>query len=115
MAPSTQYRRETFQLPKHPQSQIICPTPRGRAHQNTHCRHMHPYKQPREKNKRKTTVSGGDRRELSVCSIHPQSDAHMTKVWYGMPINNLNSICLLLNHIRNPSPQYNDPNKLLIT
>ena len=30
---------------------------------------------------RKTSVSGGDRRELSVCSIHPQSDAHMTKVW----------------------------------
>ena len=24
---------------------------------------------------------GGDRRELSVCSIHPQSDAHRTKVW----------------------------------
>ena len=30
---------------------------------------------------RKTSVSGGDRRELSVCSIHPQSDAHWTKVW----------------------------------
>ena len=30
---------------------------------------------------RETSVSGGDRRELSVCLIHPQSDAHMTKVW----------------------------------
>jgi 2-C-methyl-D-erythritol 4-phosphate cytidylyltransferase len=30
---------------------------------------------------RKTLVSGGDRRELSVCSIHSQSDAHRTKVW----------------------------------
>ena len=30
---------------------------------------------------RKTSVSGGDRRELSICSIHPQSDAPMTKVW----------------------------------
>jgi hypothetical protein len=34
----------------------------------------------REK-ERKTLVSRGDRRELSVCSIHPQSDAHRTKVW----------------------------------
>lgn len=30
-------------------------------------------------------------------------------------IDNLNSICLLLNHIRNPSSQYNHPNKLLTT
>jgi hypothetical protein len=35
----------------------------------------------REKKKRKTSVSEGDRRELSVCSIHPQSNAHRTKVW----------------------------------
>jgi hypothetical protein len=33
------------------------------------------------KRERKTSVSGGDCRELSVCSIHPQSDAHRTKVW----------------------------------
>jgi len=32
-----------------------------------------------------------------------------------IPINNLNSICLLLNHIRNPSPRYTDLDKLLIT
>jgi hypothetical protein len=37
--------------------------------------------QEEEKRRRKTSVSGGDRRELSVCSIHSQSDAHMTKVW----------------------------------
>ena len=30
---------------------------------------------------RETSVSGGDRHELSVCSIHPQSNAHRTKVW----------------------------------
>ena len=30
---------------------------------------------------KKTSVSRGDRHELSVCLIHPQSDAHRTKVW----------------------------------
>jgi hypothetical protein len=29
---------------------------------------------------KKTSVFGGDRRELSVYSIHPQSDVHKTKV-----------------------------------
>jgi hypothetical protein len=51
---------------------------------------MHPQSPPpkkgitekeRKKKKEKTSVSGGDRCELSVCSIHPQFDAHMTKVW----------------------------------
>jgi hypothetical protein len=38
----------------------------------------------KRKKRKKTSVSGGDRRELSVCSIHSQSDAHRTKVWkYG--------------------------------
>jgi hypothetical protein len=35
----------------------------------------------KKKKQKKTAVSGGDRCELSVCLIHPQSDAHMTKVW----------------------------------
>ena len=36
---------------------------------------------------RKTSVSGGDRRELSVCSIHPQSDAH----WNNLQVYEHNS------------------------
>jgi hypothetical protein len=33
-----------------------------------------------KRERKKLQSPGGDRRELSVCSIHPQSDAHWTKV-----------------------------------
>jgi hypothetical protein len=42
---------------------------------------MLPPWQREKREERKTSVSRGDQRELSVYSIHPQSDAYMTKVW----------------------------------